>query len=112
MNYYQEMSEFIGFISDAPIPYEWLFTTSKYIIVFSCVILLFFTVKKLSTNNTLNKKDFYIIMGLFSLLTLHDVILYIYLYFRIPPMNIFIAPIIFIASAYVFVYKMIYQANK
>ena len=53
----------------------------------------------------------YIIIGLFSLLALHDVILYIALYLRIPPMKFFIVPIIFIASAFVFVYKMIYRAD-
>ena len=112
MNYYQGMSGLIGLISDTKMPYEWLFTISKYIIIFGCVILLFFTIKKLSKNNTINKKEFYIIMGLFSLLALHEVILYISLYFRIPPMKFFVVPIIFIVSAYIFVYKMIYQANS
>lgn len=112
MNYYQGMSGFIGLISGAKMPYEWLFTISKYIIVFGCVILLFFTIKKLSKNNTLNKKEFYIIMGLFSLLALYEVILYISLYFRVPPMKFFVVPIIFIVSAYIFVYKMIYQSNS
>ena len=111
MNYYQGMSGLIGLISGAKMPYEWLFTISKYIIVLVCVILLFFTIKKLSRNNTINKKEFYIIIGLFSLLALHDVILYIALYLRIPPMKFFIIPIIFIASAFVFVYKMIYRAD-
>ena len=111
MNYYQGMSGLIGLISGAKMPYEWLFTISKYIIVLVCVILLFFTIKKLSRNNTINKKEFYIIIGLFSLLALHDVILYIALYLRIPPMKFFIVPIIFIASAFVFVYKMIYRAD-
>lgn len=110
-NYYQGMSGLIGLISGAKMPYEWLFTISKYIIVLVCVILLFFTIKKLSRNNTINKKEFYIIIGLFSLLALHDVILYIALYLRIPPMKFFIVPIIFIASAFVFVYKMIYRAD-
>lgn len=111
MNYYQGMSGLIGLISGAKMPYEWLFTISKYIIVLVCVILLFFTIKKSSRNNTINKKEFYIIIGLFSLLALHDVILYIALYLRIPPMKFFIVPIIFIASAFVFVYKMIYRAD-
>lgn len=111
MNYYQGMSGLIGLISEAKMPYEWLFTISKYIIVLVCVILLFFTIKKLSRNNTINKKEFYIIIGLFSLLALHDVILYIALYLRIPPIKFFIVPIIFIASAFVFVYKMIYRAD-
>ena len=108
MNYYQGISGFIGLISDAKMPYEWLFTISKYIIVFCCVILLFFTIKKIGKNNTINKKEFCIIMGLYSLLVLHDVIIYISLYFRIPPMKFFVVPIIFIVSAYVFVYKIIY----
>ena len=112
MNYYQGMSGLIGLISDAKMPYEWLFTLSKYIIIFGCVILLFFTIKKLSKNNTINKKEFFIIMGIFSLLALHEVILYISLYFRIPPMKFFVVPIIFIVSAYIFVYKMLYQANS
>ena len=112
MNYYQGMSGFVDLISDDKMPYEWIFIISKYIIVFVCVILLFFTIKKLSKKNTLCKKEFYIIMGLFSLLTLHNVLLYISLYFRIPPMNFFWVPIIFIFSAYIFVYKMIYQANS
>ena len=112
MKYYQGKSGFIGLISDTKMPYDWLFTISKYIIIFCCVILLFFTIKKLSKNNTINPKEFCIIMGLFSLLTLHQVILYISLYFRIPPMKFFVVPIIFIVSAYIFIYKMLYQANN
>lgn len=112
MNYYQGTSGFIGLISGTKMPYDWLFTISKYIIIFVCVILLFFTTKKLSKNNTINQKEFYIIMGLFSLLALHQVILYISLYFRIPPMKFFVVPIIFIVSAYIFVYKLLYQANN
>lgn len=110
-NYYQGLSEFFGLISGSQMPYEWLFTITKYIIVLVCVILLFFTIKKLSKNHTINKKEFYIIIGLFSLLSLHNVILYIALYLRIPPMKFFIIPIIFIISAFIFVYKMIYQAD-
>ena len=112
MNYYQGMSGLIGLASDAKMPYEWLFTLSKYIIIFGCVILMFFTIKKLSKNNTISKKEFFIIMGLFSLLALHEVILYISLYFRIPPIKFFVVPIIFIVSAYIFIYKLIYQANS
>lgn len=112
MNYYQGTSGFIGLVSDARMPYECLFTISQYIIVFGCVILLFFTIKKLGKNNSLNKKELYITMGIFSLLVLHEVILYISLYFRIPPMKFFIIPIIFIVSTYIFVYKMIYKANS
>ena len=93
-------------------PYQWIFTTSKYIIILACVILLFFTIKKLSKNNTINKEEFIIIMLLFSLLTLHDVILYIAVYLRIPPMKIFIVPVIFIVSAFIFVYKIIYRADN
>ena len=66
----------------------------------------------LTDHNTINKKEFNIIMGIFSLLALHEVILYISLYFRIPPMKFFVVPIIFIVSAYIFVYKMLYQANS
>ena len=109
MNYYQGMSGLIGLISDKKMPYEWLFTISKYIIVFACVIVLFFTIKKLNKNNTVNKKEFSIIMVLFSILVLYEVILYIAVYFRIPSINFFIVPAIFIISAYIFVYKIMYQ---
>ena len=61
MNYYQGISGFIGLISDAKMPYEWLFTISKYIIVFCCVILLFFTIKKIGKNNTINNGTIFII---------------------------------------------------
>lgn len=111
MNYYQGMSGLIGLISGAKMPYEWLFTISKYIIVLVCVILLFFTIKKLSRNNTISKKEFYIIIGLFSLLALHEVIIYIVLRLRIPPMKFFIIPFIFIVSAFVFGYNMIYRED-
>lgn len=112
MNYYQGMSGLIGLLSGDKMPYDWLFTISKYIIVFGCVILLFFTIKKLSKKNTINKKEFYIIMVLFSLLALHEVILYIFLFFRIPTMNFFIIPIIFIVSAYIFINKMMYPTKE
>ena len=112
MNYHQEMSGLIGLISNTEMPYEWLFTISKYIIVLACVIVLLFTIKKLNRNNTVNKKEFFIIMGLFSILVLYEVILYIALYFSIPTINFFIVPAIFIISAYIFIYKIMYQKNS
>lgn len=112
MNYYQGMSGLIGLVSDTQMPYNWLFSISKYVIVLMCVISLFFTIKKIAKNNKINKKEFYTIMILFSFLTLHDVIYYIFIFFNIPQMNFFIIPIIFIISAYIFLYKMIYKANS
>lgn len=111
MNNIQEMSGLIGLISDSQMPYEWLFTISNYIIVFVCVILLFFTIKKLSKNNTLNKKEFNIVILLFSLLVLHDVILYVFLFFSIPSIDLFIVPTIFIVLTYIWVHKMMYQVH-
>ena len=111
MNYYQGMSGLLGLITNTKMPYEWLFTIFRYIIVLGCIILLFFTIKRISKNNNINKKEFYIIMGLFSLLTLYEVIIYSILYLRMPPMRFFIIPVIFIVSAFVFVYKMIYRAD-
>ena len=111
MNYYQGMSGFIGLISNTQMPYEWLFTITKYIIVLACVIVLFFTIKKLNKNNIVNKKEFFVIMVLFSILVLYEVILYIGLYFRIPSINFCIVPAIFIISSHIFVYKIMYQKN-
>lgn len=112
MNYHQGMSGLIGLLSNTKMPYNWLFTISKYAIVLVCIIVLFFTIKKLSKNNTFNKKELYIIMVLFSLLTLHDVVYYVVLFFRIPPMSFFVIPIIFIISTFIFMDRMLYKANS
>ena len=111
-NYHQGMSGLIRLLSNTKMPYIWLFTISKYAIVLVCVIVLFFTIKKLSKNNTLNKKELYIIMVLFSLLTLHDVVYYVVLFFRIPPMSFFVIPIIFIIATFIFMYRKLYKANS
>lgn len=112
MNYYQGLEGLIGLISNQKIPYDWIFVLSQNIIVFCCVIALYFTIKKLSKNNKLNKKEFYTIISGFSLLSLYEVIIYIFLFFQIPPVKISIIPIIFIVSAYMYVYKIMYQKDR
>ena len=107
----QGMKGLIWAISGNQMPYEWVFTISKWVIVLICVLLLFFTIKKLSKNNSLNKNEFYITIVLFSLLALYNVILHTIFLKSIPQMNYFSVPIVFIVSAGILSFKMLYKSN-
>ncbi len=113
MEYYSGSSGMIKMISGSSIPYEWVFSISNFIIAIVCVIIIFLIIKKLKTKYTITKKDFTIIMILFSTLSLYNVFLYIVMFYNIPPIKSFVWPILFIISAYVGIYKMMYlKSNK
>lgn len=113
MNYYSGQGGLLGLISGSKMPYEWVFSISKFIIVILCVIIIFLIIKKLKTKYTVTKKDFTIIISLFSILSLYNVILYIVMFYNIPPIKFFVLPILFIMSAYISIYKMMYlKSNK
>ena len=109
-NYYaSNMKGLMNIVSGKKPPYSWLFTTSKYIIDLVCVLLLFLTVRKLSKNNTINKKELLIITILFSIITLYYPILFTIMLLSIPPLWYFFEPSIFIIAAFIFLYKMLYK---
>lgn len=113
MNYYSGQGGLLGLISGSKMPYEWVFSISKFIIAILCVIIIFLIIKKLKTKYTVTKKDFTIIISLFSILSLYNVILYIVMFYNIPPIKFFVLPILFIMSAYIGIYKMMYlKSNK
>ena len=109
MNYYDGVSGLINLISANKIPYEWVFLISNFIIAIICVSIIFLIIKKLKTKYTVTKKDFTIIITLFSVLSLYNVIIYIVMFYDIPPMKFFIIPILFIISTYICIDKMMYQ---
>lgn len=112
MNYYSGQSGLIGLISGSKMPYEWVFSISKFIIAILCVVILFLIIRKLKAKYTVTKKEFIIIMILFSILSLYNVILYIIKFYSIPPIKFFVLPILFIVLAFIGIYKMIYVKNE
>lgn len=113
MNYYSEQGGLIGLISGSKMPYEWVFLLSKFVIAILCVIIIFLIIRKLKEKYTVTKRELIIIMTLFSILSLYNVILYIIKFYRIPPIKFFAIPILFIVSAFMGIYKMMYlKFNK
>lgn len=113
MNYYSGQGGLIGLVSGSKMSYEWVFSISKFIIAILCIIIIFLIIKKLKKKYIVTKKDFITIMSLFSILSLYNVILYIIMFYNIPPIKFFVLPILFIISVYVGIYKMMYvRSNK
>ncbi len=110
-NYYSETGivGFIRLISENKMPYEWVFSLSKFIIAILCVVLIFLVIRKLKEKYTVTKGEFITIMSLFSMLSLYHVIIYVIKLYSIPPINFFVLPTLFIVSTYVGIYKMLYQ---
>lgn len=110
-NYYSETG-IVGFfrlVSVNKMPYEWVFSLSKFIIAILCVVVMFLIIRKLKVKYTVTKGEFITIMGLFSMLSLYHVIIYVIKLYSIPPIKFFILPALFIVSTYVGIYKMLYQ---
>ena len=112
MNYYSGQGGLLGLISENKMPYEWVFLLSKFAIAMLCVIIMFLIIKKLKTKYTITKKEFIIIMSLFSILSLYNVILYIIKFYSIPPIKFFTLPVLFIVSVYVGIYKIMYLKDN
>ena len=111
-NYYSGQNRLIDLISGSKMPYEWLFTLSKYMITILCIIITFLVIKEFKQKYTITKKEFVIIMSVFSILSLYDVILYIVMFQYIPPFKFFIIPCLFIFVVYMCIYKMMYLNNN
>lgn len=112
MNYYSGKGGLLGLISGNKMPYEWIFSLSKFVIAMLCVIIIFLIIKKLKAKYTVTKKEFIIIMSLFSILSLYNVILYIIKIYNIPPIKFFTLPVLFIVSTYVGIYKNMYLKDN
>ena len=111
-NYYSGENGLIDLISGSKMPYEWLFTLSKYMITILCIIITVLVIKKFKQKYTITKKEFVVIMSIFSILSLYDVILYIVMFQYIPPFNFFIIPCLFIFTVYMCIYKTMYLNNN
>ncbi len=107
-NYHSGQGGLVSLISGDKMPYSWLFSISNIIIALLCVIIIFVIIKKLKTKYTTTKKEFIIIMAIFSILSLWNVILYIITLHNIPPIKYFYLPILFIISGYIGIYKNMY----
>jgi len=100
-NYYSGITGFMGLISESKMPYEWLFTLSRNIMILVCIILAFVILKKMSTKYKLSTKDIIIVMIIFSILSLYNVIFSIILYHNIPSGKILTLPILFIITTFI-----------
>lgn len=105
-NYYSGQAGFLDLISGDRMDYEWIFTISKYTIVIFCIFIVFIVIKKISKKYTVNKKEFIIAISIFSILSLYDFILYIVMFSKIPPVNFFALPFVFIISTFIGIYKI------
>ena len=73
MNYYSGKDGLLGLIFGNKMPYEWIFSLSKFVIAMLCVIIIFLIIKKLKAKYTITKREFIIIMSLFSILSLYNI---------------------------------------
>lgn len=112
MNYYSNQVGFIGLISGTKMPFEWVFSISKYVIAIFCCIMIFITVKKLKTKYKLTLNNFITTMVVFSLLSLYEVIIYIINFHAIPTIKFFVFPFLFIITTFISIYKFMYKTNK
>lgn len=111
-NYYSGQLGLIKLISEDKMPYEWVFSLSKYILILFCIIVEFLTIKKLKAKYTITKRELITIISIFSILSVYDSILYIVMFHMVPPLNFFVLPIIFIIFTFIFIYKMLYKQSK
>ena len=74
MNYYSRQGGLVSLISGDKMPYSWIFSISNIIIALLCVIIIFVIIKKLKPKYTITKKEFVMIMTIFSMLSLWNVI--------------------------------------
>lgn len=105
-NYYSGTTGFLKLISENKMPYEEIFSLSKSIIAILCVFISWITIKKLNKRYTVTKKEFIIIMIIFSILSLYNVIFYILMFYRIPPVKFFVLPMLYIVSVGIAIYKI------
>lgn len=112
MNYYSGQDGFIKLISGNKMHYEWVFKLSRYILVIACIFIMVMVIKRIAKNNKLEKKEFIISMSIFSILSLYNVFLYLYMFKSIPPINHWWLPIVFIISVYIGMYAKMYVKKE
>lgn len=105
----QNINGFISLLSNDKIPYEWVFTLSNYIIIVLCIICTYIMTKILGKKYILNKKEFIIVMFIFSILSLYQSVFYLIIYHKIISFQNLKAPILFIITAIIGSYKNIYK---
>ena len=107
---YLEQSSFLEILVGSPT--QWIFDLSRGIITILCIVVMFFTIKKLKRKYIVTKEELKKIMIIFSIITLYEVILYAIMFHSIPPFNFFIQPIVFIFTAFICIYKFMYIKNE
>lgn len=105
-NYYSGTTGLLKLISENKMPYEWIFQLSKIIIAAICIFIAWITIKKLKNKYTVTKKEFIIIMIIFSMLSLYNIVFYILMFYRIPPAKFLVLPILYIVSVGTAIYKI------
>lgn len=104
-----QMKNINSLLSNDKMPYEWVFTISNYIILALCIIVTYITTKKIGEKYALSKKEFIIVMIIFSILSLYESIFSLITYHRILSFQILQVPILFIITAIIGSYKNIYK---
>ncbi len=104
-----QMKNINSLLSNDKMPYEWVFTISNYIILALCIIVTYKTTKKIGEKYALSKKEFIIVMIIFSILSLYESIFSLITYHRILSFQILQVPILFIITAIIGSYKNIYK---
>lgn len=104
-----QMKNINSLLSNDKMPYEWGFTISNYIILALCIIVTYITTKKIGEKYALSKKEFIIVMIIFSILSLYESIFSLITYHRITSFQILQVPILFIITAIIGSYKNIYK---
>lgn len=104
-----QMKNINSLLSNDKMPYEWVFTISNYIILALCIIVTYITTKKIGEKYALSKKEFIIVMIIFSILSLYESIFSLITYHRIISFQILQVPILFIITAIIGSYKNIYK---
>lgn len=104
-----QMKNINSLLSNDKMPYEWVFTISNYIILALCIIVTYKTTKKIGEKYALSKKEFIIVMIIFSILSLYESIFSLITYHRIISFQILQVPILFIITAIIGSYKNIYK---
>ena len=104
-----QMKNINSLLSNDKMPYEWVFTISNYIILALCIIVTYITTKKIGEKYALSKKEFIIVMIIFSILSLYESIFSLITYHIIISFQILQVPILFIITAIIGSYKNIYK---
>lgn len=104
-----QMKNINALLSNDKMPYEWVLTLSNYIIIGLCIIVTYIMTKRIGKKYVLSKKEFIIVMIIFSIISLYESIFSLITYHRIISFQILQVPILFIITAIIGSYKNIYK---